>query len=353
MAKIRVKYLIQKGNRFYWQPSTRLRILGWAAVKLSATLEAAIAEAQLLNQKLDKWREGDGEAGQEASPDSVHNLILKYKKSPAYKKLAPSTKKGYNGRLELIDKWAGKFPVSAISRQSVKNLYEKLAQQSLWKANDTIRILRLLLQYAVDESWIPGNPATRPNLISPEQRDKVWSQEHEAKMIEIADKKGWYSIGTTICLAAYIGQREGDLLKLTDREYDGTNFRIRQNKTKKWIEVPAHPKLKERLDKYANPHGYLITREYDGKPYGKDYFGRKFALIRKEAAKEMPEIAKFKFLDFRRTSIVRLAEAGCTDAEISAVSGHKIDTCHRILEVYLPRNGKMASNAIRKLELAA
>lgn len=57
-----------------------------------------------------------------------------------------------------------------------------------------------------------------------------------------------------------------------------------------------------------------------------------------------------QYRDLRRTLIVRLAEAGVDLPGIAAVSGHKIETCKKILETYLPRTGKMASAAIETLE---
>ena len=60
--------------------------------------------------------------------------------------------------------------------------------------------------------------------------------------------------------------------------------------------------------------------------------------------------AKRWFLGLRRTAVVWLAEGGCTEGEIAAISGHDIETVRTILETYLPRTGKMAASAIAKLE---
>ncbi|MCP4392938.1 MAG: hypothetical protein GY804_01515 [Alphaproteobacteria bacterium] len=54
-------------------------------------------------------------------------------------------------------------------------------------------------------------------------------------------------------------------------------------------------------------------------------------------------------MDLRRTAVVRLAEAGATEAQIAAVTGHKIETTRQILETYLPRTSDMAEAAITKL----
>jgi hypothetical protein len=56
--------------------------------------------------------------------------------------------------------------------------------------------------------------------------------------------------------------------------------------------------------------------------------------------------------DLRRTAMVNLADAGATDIEISAISGHSIDETRKILETYIVRTAVQAKNAILKLENA-
>ncbi len=54
--------------------------------------------------------------------------------------------------------------------------------------------------------------------------------------------------------------------------------------------------------------------------------------------------------DLRRTAMVRMAEAGATTPQIAAVSGHSIDSCQKILDVYLPRRADIALGTIRAWE---
>jgi integrase len=56
------------------------------------------------------------------------------------------------------------------------------------------------------------------------------------------------------------------------------------------------------------------------------------------------------FRDLRRTGMVRMAEAGATAVQISAVSGHSIEQTTRILETYIPRSALMAAAAVKQLE---
>ena len=56
------------------------------------------------------------------------------------------------------------------------------------------------------------------------------------------------------------------------------------------------------------------------------------------------------FHDLRGTAVVMLARAGCTEAEIYAITGHKPSDIQTILTArYLPRDGEVAANAIAKL----
>jgi hypothetical protein len=47
-----------------------------------------------------------------------------------------------------------------------------------------------------------------------------------------------------------------------------------------------------------------------------------------------------------------MAEAGATDIQIAAVSGHTIEETKKILETYIPRNAAMARAAVERLEAA-
>jgi len=48
--------------------------------------------------------------------------------------------------------------------------------------------------------------------------------------------------------------------------------------------------------------------------------------------------------------VTRLAEAGCSHAEIAAITGHSMRSVNEILDKYLARTDKLAIAAIAKLE---
>ena len=68
-------------------------------------------------------------------------------------------------------------------------------------------------------------------------------------------------------------------------------------------------------------------------------------LKKDEVRKELTSLHRQR-RDLRRTAMVRMAEAGATTPQIAAVSGHSIDSCQKILDVYLPRRADIALGAI-------
>ncbi|MDF3073003.1 MAG: putative phage integrase family protein [Alphaproteobacteria bacterium] len=110
--------------------------------------------------------------------------------------------------------------------------------------------------------------------------------------------------------------------------------------------MPAVVDLLEELAQTPRAAATIVISEATGLPYREDHFRHQFARLRRLAG--LPNETQFR--DLRRTAVVRLAEAGCTVPEISAISGHTIERTAQILEVYLPRTGAVAANAIAKLE---
>ena len=62
-------------------------------------------------------------------------------------------------------------------------------------------------------------------------------------------------------------------------------------------------------------------------------------------------IAGITFHDLRGTAVTRLAVVGCTEAEISSITGHSLRDIRSILDSHnLHRDPALAESAIRKLE---
>ena len=111
--------------------------------------------------------------------------------------------------------------------------------------------------------------------------------------------------------------------------YNGATIKFRQSKTGAWVEVPVMRSLQKMLYITDKQSPTILINEATKKPYNKDLLCRKFSEVCEEA-----EIGSdLQFRDLRRTAVVRLAEHGCTNAEIAAITGHSIERTSNILDV--------------------
>ena len=152
---------------------------------------------------------------------------------------------------------------------------------------------------------------------------------------------------TPFLLLKHTAQRPGDVLRMTWADYTPGapgHIRVRQEKTKKLLDVPVHPELAARLDAmWRGRSPYIINSR--GRPVSYRRFNDRFRRVC--AAADIDAQAR----DLRRTAMVNMALAGATVPMIASVSGHSIDATTRILETYLPRNTKLGDAAI--IQLAA
>lgn len=80
-------------------------------------------------------------------------LIRLYRSDERFLRLAESTKVGYEHCLKAIEAWSERAnhpPIATIERKYVKMFYRSM-RPTPSTANAVLRVLRLLLQFAVDE----------------------------------------------------------------------------------------------------------------------------------------------------------------------------------------------------------
>ena len=127
--------------------------------------------------------------------------------------------------------------------------------------------------------------------------------------------------------------------------WDGSRLLVKQSKTGRRVSVPATSALAETIASLPRT-GPLIFTSSEGRPWTGDGFRSSFA---KACAKA--NIDGLTFHDLRGAAVTQLALAGCTTAEIAAITGHSLKDLGAIVDRrYLSRTDEMGQNAIRKLE---
>lgn len=348
MGRVRVKYLHTRSYKgqplLYWYPNKEYLVGGeWVKCPFKGREVKNLAEAEMLNAELEKWRKGDNQHKQCHEYGSVGWLIGQYKKSDRYKDLAPNTQKLYGWHFPEIERVFGDRMARNITRQHAKAFHHSFTSRH--KASKMVQVARVVFAYGLDIGAVSENPFESLGVNKAPPRETVWSadmlEKAKAKAIELKMP----SIALAIQLGIDTGQRPGDLRLLTWNRYNGLTIKLRQTKTKVWVEVPVMAELKTMLDTMDKASPVILITEATGKPYSKDMLSRRIREVL--TAAEISDGIQFR--DLRRTAVVRLAEHGCEIPEICAITGHSLADATAILEVYLPRNSKMAENAINKL----
>jgi len=82
-----------------------------------------------------------------------------------------------------------------------------------------------------------------------------------------------------------------------------------------------------------------------GLPWTSDWFRNRWRDASKTAG-----IKDLHFHDLRGTAVTMLAEAGCSNAEIAAITGHSMTHVETILVKYMSLTRDLARSAMTKLE---
>lgn len=276
----------------------------------------------------------------------LKSVIMRFEHSAEFGQLAERTRADYLKHLDAIEREFGTFPLEGLkNRRARVILYEwkdRLARRSLRQADYAWSIFARCLSWALKRGLVDANPLERGGrLYRASRAELVWSEDDEARMLAAASPQ----IRLAFMLAIWTGQRRGDLLRLPWSSYDGSKIRLRQSKTGARVVIPVAASLKVVLEAEPRKSPLILTQK-GGKPWTQDGFSSSWRKTAKRAG-----IEGLTFHDIRGTAVTRLALAGCTEAEIVALTGHKLNDVRSILDAnYLHRDPRLAETAIEKLE---
>jgi integrase len=301
------------------------------------------------------WKGGPPLRGEPGTPEFVHSyneavarkvvpprgtllsVMQSYQLSGEFRGLAEVTRKGYVWHIKRIEKEFGDFPLAALTDRRTRGILmawrDRVAGSSGRRVADYCwAVLARILSWALDHGLVLVNPCTRGGrLHRGTRRDKIWTAADEAAFVQHAAPH----LHLPLLLALWTGQRQGDLLRLPWSAYNGTHIRLRQHKTGARVVVPIGAPLKAMLD--ATPKlSTMILTNHLGQPWPSNAFASAWMRTCKRAG-----ITGLTFNDLRGTAVTRLALAGCTEAEIAAITGHSLRDVRSILDLHYlqPRSG--------------
>lgn len=333
--QIKIKYLVGRKNRdgskrYYWdRPGFELAKLGKDPIR------AAQAATNLNNEAEGKKPDYIG-----SQVGTVNWVMDLYKTTEIWLVLSEGSKSVYGPSIRRIGRILGDIPIQEIRRSNVRALMASIP--TVGGKIKAAAVLSNLFKTAIDEDLITVNHALKLGLSKGDGRTEWFATEAVAAWMAAAEKHPAGQIMITkFWLLYYTGQRVNDCLLMPGGRYDGDTVLLRQQKTRHLMRVPTHLRLR----------AYLETVELvDEEPIGGTISYQQFHTFWVEIC-EAAGLEDMQARDLRRTAVILLAEAGCSDVEISSITGHTLASIKPILDSnYLVRTDVMARSAIDKWE---
>jgi integrase len=343
-----IPYLRQTPSGFYWEPSRRVRRLGYSSEPLGKDVTAAVKRAVTLNAKVMAAIADLPPPAPSSIEGTVGWIIERYKASNSWKRLAPKTQSNYQKALSRISDWWATELVEEITRRDIKACQEELEKNAPSMAATILKVFRVVMHHARDMGYKIDN-FDKLKLHTGGGDGEPWADYEISAYMDEAKRLGRQSMALAAMLAICLGQREGDVIRLPRSAYnasDGT-ITVRQNKTKrlksaKPLPIPVLPELRREIALAPATGIQFVVSEESARPYGEDNFRRVHRQICRSAGISDERL----FMHLRHTAATRLGEAGCTESEIRAITGHTSDEIKR----YVRPNSTMARAAIAKFE---
>lgn len=256
-------------------------------------------------------------------PGTFDALIVRFYSSTIFKSWSAETQRTRRNTLERFR--ADTMPGASLNngRCRVAHLLPKhvdamMAKKSAtpFAARNFRKTLRTLMRFAITEQMRKDDPTDGVKMPKAKTDGyRSWEEDH------IAAFEARHAIGTRARLAfallLYTAQRRGDVLRMGWQHVRGDLLQVRQNKTAATLQIPLHPELRAILDATPRSNFTFLMTEF-GKPFSAAGFGNLFRDWCEQAA--LPR--GYSAHGLRKAACRRLAEAGCTEKQIGAISGH-------------------------------
>lgn len=282
----------------------------------------------------------------EIAPGSFAALIKAYCDSPEWRSLSARSREGRARDLKRIEAMWGRLPVTGLESRHVLELRDRFSTTP-GAANNLVRSVSAMISWSLPRGWREHNPCVQIKKlkIGPGYAPWTWDQ------IELFRRHARPEMWHAAALALYSGQRLGDVLEMRWDEIDGQliGVSVVQNKTAKTLWVAMHRDLKTLLAAIPRRAPEILTSSRGG-AWTNDGFKASWADQMKR-----PEFAPLKeagcvFHGLRKSAVVFLLEAGCTDAEVAAITGQSRDMVEHYARAVNQK--RLAAAAILKWEAA-
>lgn len=252
----------------------------------------------------------------EIVPRSFADLASHYYGSGDYRKLAVSSRANYR---RVIDRFLEEHGHRRPDQMTPERVDKVLAAYASRPGAGAVLLkrIRTLIRFGIRPlRWLAADPTLGVKSGHKATEYHTWTED------EIAQFERRWEIGTrqrlAFALALYTGQRGSDVHRMTWGDVAGDLIRVAQRKTKARLAIPLHPNLAAILAATRRSQVAILTTAF-----GQAFTVKGYGNMVSDAIREAGLPTHCKAHGLRKAAARRLAEAGATEKQIGAVTGHK------------------------------
>lgn len=266
---------------------------------------------------------------------SMAQLVFRYRTTPEYRRLAPTTKATRDQYLAMIENKHGDKPFAALTKGKVKQLRNEMADTP-GAANNFVAVLSVLFKCAIDLEMVAVNPCTGVERLRIGEH-QPWPARDIERVMNAADPM----IRLAVAVHLYTGQRISDVCRMKWSDVEDGVIRVRQQKTGKEIWVPIHSRLKDELALVPRHLTWLVYNQ-QGRQMKPGRLRERLNVIWRRLG------IRHRWHGLRKNAVNYMLEAGCSTAEVAGITGQSL----QVVEHYAKgRDVKaLARSAMKKWE---
>jgi len=260
-------------------------------------------------QRLGAFHEEQGRTG------TFGGLVKEYRQSKHFReKLSANTRTSYDRYLRRLLVAYERAPLTEMTPEDIQRRVLDANESTPGAADMMLTILRTLYAYGIKRhrglaDWTEGL-----DYYGNQTEREPWPDD----MLAAARSSDDALFRNAVTLALYTGQRPGDVCAMTWNMVAGDTIRVKQQKTKTYLEIPMHDNLRDMIDSLprSDRHLHLLSNKR-GDPLTAALFlmwCQQFS--RAHSDNRTPH-------GLRKNAAIELFEAGCTTPEIASITGHK------------------------------
>ena len=275
---------------------------------------------------------------------SIIALVESYVQSQRYKKLARSTAQDYDKALTFLKEKFGEIHPKEFKRSDIIRMRDSNRDRFRF-ANYLVQVSSILFEHAIDLDWVEYNPAKGAGLLESSGSNRLpWPQHLINAFRETADHR----TALIFELALSSGQRIQDVLEFRWTDLDDGGVHLVQNKTGKPLWVPLSPQALALIGRTEKKGLTILTtsKRYGYRPLAYRSAHQKVQDVRKKIG-----AMDFDIHSLRYSAACQLAEAGCTDEQIGAITGQTEQTVKHYTKSVRQKVNAMVAMKARELML--